>query len=286
MPAHSETFDAIGTRWHIETQLPLEHTVLSKVRDCIETFDVTYSRFRPDSLIMKVSEQPGTYDFPDDVIPLMSFYRSLYDVTDGQVTPLVGSMLEKAGYDAMYIFRPSEQTELPHWDDVMTWNGSSLTTTQPVTIDIGAAGKGYLVDKIGAILDQHNVHEYVIDASGDILHKGPMAETIGLEHPSDPSKVIGAAIVKNASICASASNRRQWGSGMHHIFDPKTKEPTREIIASWAVADQAMIADGLATALFFAEPEKLAISFDYQYVRMHKNEGLDYSFNFNGELFE
>ncbi|HEV7952266.1 MAG TPA: hypothetical protein VGO98_02725, partial [Candidatus Saccharimonadales bacterium] len=61
--------------------------------------------------------------------------------------------------------------------------------------------------------------------------------------------------------------------------------PERDIIATWAIAKGAMISDGLATALFFTDPEKLAQSFAFQYVRIHQNGSVDYSSNFDGELF-
>ena len=142
-----------------------------------------------------------------------------------------------------------------------------------------------MIDKISKLLGDHHVEEYVIDASGDLLHKGASENIVGLEHPHDPSKIIGTASVQNASICASASNRRVWGNGMHHIFDPHTMQPTREIIASWAIADKALIADGIATALFFTSPEKLQECFEFDYVRMHTDGSVDYSTKFNGELF-
>lgn len=72
---------------------------------------------------------------------------------------------------------------------------------------------------------------------------------------------------------------------MHHIFNPHTMQPTRDILATWVIAETAMIADGLATALFFITPEKLQKSFDFQYVRMHSNGCVESSSKFNGELF-
>lgn len=282
---HSETFKAIGTSWQIDTSDSIPPAIATAMHDCIAAFDMTYSRFRTDSLVTKIAKQSGTYTFPDDVIPMINFYRSLYDITGGKVTPLIGIMLEKAGYDANYSFRQQVQSALPGWDAAMKWKSNILTVNKPALIDIGAAGKGYLIDQISTILDQDGIEEYVIDASGDILHKGPSETIIGLEHPEDPSKVIGTIPVQNGSLCASASNRRSWGEGMHHIFDPDTMEPTREIIATWVTADKAMIADGIATALFFTDPAKLAQAFEFDYVRMHNDGSVDYSSKFKGALF-
>jgi thiamine biosynthesis lipoprotein len=254
MQPHKVSFDAIGTKWHIESMDALSDRLLADIRNCVETYDQTYSRFRSDSLVTEISQRAGVYKFSDDSIELMELYRILYDLTDGYMTPLIGSMLEKAGYDANYSFTPRQQTALPAWNDAMEWDRGTVTTTRPILIDIGAAGKGHLIDKVGGLLTAQGVDDYVIDAGGDILHKGECENIVGLEHPLDTSKIIGTIPVQNASICASASNRRIWGDGMHHIFDPYTMQPTRKITATWVVAKSAMIADGIATALFITNP--------------------------------
>ncbi len=278
-------FDAIGTEWVIETQHELENALQSAIDKRIEDFDKTYSRFRDDSLVVKAALSAGEYVFPEDAKYLMAFYRKLYDITGGRVTPLIGSMLEQAGYDADYSFVPREQTSLTSWDEAMQWSGNTVRTTQPIVIDIGAAGKGYSIDILAVMLEDASIHDFVIDASGDILHRGSSKHTVGLEHPFDSSKVIGTVEVENMSICASASNRRAWGQNMHHIFDPTTQKPVRNTVATWTLANEAMIADGLATALFLVEPDELMKQFDFQYVRMLADGTVDFSKDIQGKLF-
>ena len=86
-------FDAIGTRWSIDTGRPVEAALREIIERRIEGFDRTYSRFRDDSLVAKIAEKSGEYDFPADVEKLIRFYRELYDATDGAVSPLVGNAL-------------------------------------------------------------------------------------------------------------------------------------------------------------------------------------------------
>ena len=285
MLKHNYSFEALGTQWSIESSVAMSVLLKAMIQDRIETFDSTYSRFRKDSLVNRIAHKAGEYTFPPDAQKLFDFYKDLYGRTDGKVTPLIGDALVRAGYDAQYSFEQHPQAEVPGWVEAMEWSGTDLVTTQPVTIDVGAAGKGYLVDMIGSLLDEHSIDEYVIDASGDLKHKGSSKNIVGLEHPRDPTKVIGTVNVQNKSLCASASNRRKWGEGMHHIFDPDTIAPTRDIIASWVIADDTLTADGLATALFFVGPEELYEQYEFQYVRMHADGAIDYSSHFEGELF-
>lgn len=278
---HSWTFEAIGTSWSIETARPLgelQHAITKRIDD----YDQTYSRFRADSLVTKIGQTAGECHFPIDVKKMINLYRSLYEATDGALSPLVGSALSEAGYDREYSLMSDTVHDVPVWDDVMQWNGVDVTTDRPVLLDFGAAGKGYLVDIVADILKQSGHDTFVIDASGDAYVYGTSQE-VGLENPYDSESVVGLARVENASLCASATNRRAWGE-WHHVIDAKTARPTNDYLATWVIAESAMVADGLATALFFVGPDKLT-DWKFEYVRLDKHGHIEKSQDFVGELF-
>ncbi len=278
-------FAALGTSWTIETPEPLGQ-LDSAIRARIETFDHTWSRFRADSLVTAVATSGGKYEFPDDAPRLFDLYDELFRSTEGAVTPLVGSTLEQLGYDREYTLVQRGQPAVPaDWSAEVSRDGATVTTAGPVLIDVGAAGKGYLVDLVGELLHQNDVHEFVIDASGDLLVSRAEPRRIGLEHPFDPTMAIGVVELARGSICASGSNRRVWGEGLHHILDGRTGLPTREVIATWAVAGTALVADGLATALFFTEPAPLEETFEFEYVRVFASGVTEHSPGLHGELF-
>ena len=278
-------FEGIGTGWAIETGEPLHPDVAAQVTARVELFDRTYSRFRDDSLVTSFAATGGTQEFPDDAAPLFDLYDTLFERSDGAVTPLVGRSLETLGYDARYsLRRRGEAVPAPDWSAV-TRSGTTLVASAPALLDVGAAGKGYLVDLVGDVLEANGVADYVIDASGDILTRGPAPLRVGLEHPFDPTLAIGVVEVTDVSICASGSNRRVWGEGLHHILDGRTGEPTNDVVATWAIADSALVADGLATALFFTDPDRLAEVFDFRFVRLFASGRADYSIDLPGELF-
>jgi len=285
MLKHRYPFEAFGTQWVIETDHEIESALKDTIQHEIEAFDKVYSRFRDDSLTSRVAKKAGEYSFPSNAPKLINFYKNLYDLTDGKVTPLIGAMMVRAGYDATYSLQARPQQPLPTWQEVLQWEGLTLTTFLPVMLDFGAAGKGYMVDILATILNEHLISDYVIDASGDLRHKGKTKNVVGLEHPFEPGKVIGVVEVLNKSLCASASNRRAWGEGMHHIFDPDKMAPTHDVVATWVVANEAMVADGLATALFFVDASQLNEAYDFEYVRMFANGSVEYSPYFKGKLF-
>ncbi len=285
---HTRRFEAIGTRWQIDTDRPLTPAQWSALHARVDEFDRTWSRFRDDSLVGRLAESAGTVAFPDEAVPLIDLYRRLYDGTGGAVSPLVGGTLADLGYDAGHRFAPMATIRAtPAWDETMRWDGPVVTTTRPLVLDVGAAGKGYLVDILGDLLTSFGVRSFVVDGSGDLLHHGPDSIRVGLEHPRDTTKVIGVVPLSDDAMAASAGNRRAW-SGLHHIIDPRTGEPVREIVATWVIAGSAMVADGLATALFFTAPEQtraLAGTFGADWLRVFADSSAQASSTFEGELF-
>ena len=283
------TFDAIGTGWRIDTAEPIPDAARAAITERVTRFDRDWSRFRADSLVTRIARTPGRYRMPDDAPELLALYRELYRASGGRVSPLVGRALESLGYDAQYRLVPSAtRAPVPSWDDAIAWDGEYLTTATPVLLDVGAAGKGYLVDLVSELLAEHGIPEHVVDASGDLLTRG-VPLRVALEHPLDPTKAIGLVELSggpgDAALCASASNRRAWGDGLHHVLDAVTGEPTSEVIATWAIAPTARWADGAATALFFDTLPNFFALHDVVTIRMFANGRIERSPSFTGELF-
>jgi thiamine biosynthesis lipoprotein len=288
-PQHQYSFDAIGTAWWIGIYEPLNELALSElqqaVSDRIAAFDQTYSRFRADSLITQVATTAGTYQFPPDAEKLFALYRTLYDLSDGLVTPLIGQVLSDAGYDASYSLEPGTLVTPPKWGDVLRITGTALTTTQPVLLDFGAAGKGYLVDLVAQVLREWDITQFCVDAGGDMYCQELLAPLrIGLESPSDTNQVVGVARLQQGALCGSAGNRRAW-KGYHHIMNPQTLQPARTVQAVWVQAEDALTADGLATALFFMKPAELHKHFSFAHCVIYDDNTVQRSADFLAELF-
>ncbi|HEY4153031.1 MAG TPA: FAD:protein FMN transferase [Pseudolysinimonas sp.] len=287
--AEAWTFDAIGTGWRIDTAEPIPDATRRAVTERVDRFDRDWSRFRDDSLVTRIFREPGRYRMPDDAPMLFDLYGELYRASAGRVSPLVGRALESLGYDAHYRLTPSTtRASIPSWDDALTWDGENLTTATPVLLDVGAAGKGYLVDLVSDMLTHHGIPQHVVDASGDLITRG-VPLRVALEHPLDPSQAIGVVELSggpdDAALCASASNRRVWGEGLHHVLDAVTGEPTSQVIATWAIASTARWADGAATALFFDAAPNFFELHNVVTIRMFANGRVERSPSFTGELF-
>ncbi|MGD9429008.1 FAD:protein FMN transferase [Arthrobacter russicus] len=276
----------MGTQWQIDTIEQLSASARASIAAVVEDYDRGFSRFRSDSAVRRAA-LPGQHELPGPAAQLEPLYRSLYRLTSGAMTPLVAESLEHLGYGAEYSLRPGPGFHAaPAWSDAIDWRGTSLQTKLPVVLDLGGAGKGQLVDLIGDELAALGIPGSVIDASGDLRVRGLPAERVALEHPYAPEQAIGVVELVSGALCGSASNRRAWGDGLHHVLDGATGKPVQTVVASWAMAESAMLADGLATALFFVDHDVLATEFDFASVRVFSDGRAETSANFNGEIFQ
>ncbi|MGF2950522.1 FAD:protein FMN transferase [Microbacterium alcoholitolerans] len=291
-------FDAIGTRWEIETESALPERHHDAVGDVVARFDAAWSRFRADSVVSSLRDG-GTADAPADAVLMLETYRELSQATSGAVNPLVGAALESLGYDPAYTLSagpaqsspvrvsPAEaspaQVSPAEWERMLTWSATTLSLTGRAVIDVGALGKGRLADLVAAQLADVP-GRVIVDAGGDLRVSGGTAR-VALEHPYDPASAIGVVAVTDRALCASAINRRAWGDGLHHVLDARTGHPVRTWAATWALASDAMHADAAATALFFDGGAELAARWGVDWVRMTTDGRVERSAGFAGELF-
>jgi len=281
-------FDAIGTRWRITTGRVLTADERAAVDDLVEEYDRTFSRFRADSAVARLAATGGPVDLGRSAPALLGLLQRLAALTRGAMTPLIGGSLEHLGYDAGYRlaaapgYRAAPPIESLHVD------GSTATLTAPAVLDVGAAGKGQLVDLVLALLQGAGHTTCTVDAGGDLrIAGGPVR--VALEHPFDPDAAIGVVTVADAAVAGSAPNRRRWtspdGRRLHHVLDGRTGEPVDTVAATWAVAGTAMLADALATALFLVPPEELEPEFDFTWLRMATDGRAHWSPRLPAEVF-
>ncbi|MBW3082569.1 FAD:protein FMN transferase [Bifidobacterium sp. 6T3] len=184
----------------------------------------------------------------------------------------------------------------PTWRDDVERHGATLVTRRAVHLDFGACGKGYLLDLIARTMGRDPAAEFVIDAGGDLLVRTDAPITIALEDPHDTTRAVGTAAIASGAFCASAPSRRHWataaGEQVHHLLSALDGAPVDDVAATWASvgADSpeptpAALADGLATALFVADPARLAKFFRFECVVLRADRTALRSRRFPGDLF-
>jgi FAD:protein FMN transferase len=290
MQPYTYAWEALGTKFTLtiwDQRSPDELTTLTAALvSRTHAFDAHYSRFKADSLVSALASHVGLVTVPAELTAMLRLYAELYAATDGKINPAIGFALADTGYDAAYSLTPKDTVRrVPAFTEALTIvDDTHLELHEPVLLDLGALGKGFLIDQLYAALMAEGVQRFLVDGSGDIRYYSTTNEPIacGLEHPVNPSLVIGTLILKGGSLCASAINRRQWRDRNHYL-DPHTTASPHATLATWVYADSAALADGLSSALFFVAPEAL-FAYDFEYcivnheLRMKKSAGFTADF--------
>lgn len=309
--SHEWRTPATGTTWRVLTQEPLPRPVQGELVALIDAYEEVFSRFRPSSLVRRAAAGQAdagqiTLDLPAGSAQMLDLYDRLHAATSGRLDPLVGSDLVALGDDegGTFVVRDGAARPLgaaggrPVWSRDTRHKGNRLMLERPALVDVGAVGKGALVDLVGRALEAAGVEQYVVDGSGDLLVRSEQPVRLGLEEPGPAGAaqraagVIGVVELRHGALCASGTYRRTWGPGLHHLLDAITGLPVggeRVPVATWVVAEDATTADGLATALFLAEPAALAAAgfrYDFALLRVDGTAAVSRGFaSLPGEIF-
>ena len=222
-------FEAIGTAWQIDTAEPLAPDTAAAVTARIDEFDAVWSRFRPDSVVSRIAAEGGDVGLRRGLTRRCSTCTStLHDVTDGAVTPLVGRTLSDLGYDEDYSLRAAaEPAAVPAWES-FDWSYPTLDDARAAAARRrrGRQGPPRRPGRRGADrARRHRLHDRrewrPAAPPGRAVARRPGAS--GRRDPRDRRRRADA----RRALCASATNRRAWGDGLHHVLDGRTGRPTR-----------------------------------------------------------
>ena len=242
----------LGTKWSILIDQDIDHPSLeSNLSGLISTFESQYSRFKEDSEISKLKKLKSPYKLSSELETMLSLGLLLEQKTLGCFNLNIGRLISALGYDAKYSFRPDPK-EINQPLNSYTIKNHSLYFDSPLHLDLGALGKGYLIDKLSAYLMHHQINHFLIDGGGDIFATNKNNHSpwrIAVEHPTDESKAIGTISLQNQAIATSSSQKRKF-KNFHHLLNPITKRPNSRLLSLSLLASSAFIADALTTALF------------------------------------
>lgn len=281
----------MGTTWQITIWDSMSQSFFNELEKEVinlsESFDQTYSRFLDNSLVSDLANKTGKLKVTEDFVKMLEMCFELNEISQGKFNPAVGNTLSDLGYDKDYTLVPKDSIRsVPNLKQTVKIIGlKEIETTEPVLFDFGALGKGYFVDKIKKLFLEKGLKRFLVDGSGDMAYEGNgVAIRVGLEHPTDKSKVIGVLNMSQGALCGSGTNRRAWGD-LHHTLDPDKLTSTKGILATWVYSDSTVLADGLATCLFFTDPEVLKAKYDFEYLVLDAEYRVKRSSGFTAELF-
>jgi FAD:protein FMN transferase len=282
--SHDATFRSMGSdvRLIVEApllgDLPAPHQAVEIQRRYIEEFARRLSRFRPDSELCALN------DDPHEVASASPLLRAAVSAgvwaawrSDGLVDPTLVSEMERVGYAesrdgcepaslsealaARPPLRAARADPRQRWKQIVVDERRGTVRRPPgVRIDTGGTGKGLAADAVAHRLRSYT--RYVVDCGGDIAVGGVGAQLdpfeIEVEHPLT-GETVHAFSVSAGGIATSGLNVRIWraqdGSFAHHLLDPAAGEPVWSgLIGATALAPSALEAETLTKIALLSGP--------------------------------
>ena len=235
--------------------------------------DHSMSGYRPDSELMTFNRSGiGQWQtISQDFAAVVRSALELGVLSEGAFDPTLGALVELWGFgaaegsgslpEASEIRRLLEQTGLPQLElDPRT---SAIRRLADFSLDLSAIAKGYAVDLAAAALEASACQDFLVEVGGEVGVRGVRPDgspwTIGVESPSARQLMTHRLTLRDEAIATSGDYRnflRIEGELYSHTIDPQTGLPVSHDLASVSViADTAMRADALATALNVMGPE-------------------------------
>ena len=193
-----------------------------------------------------------------------------FDVTAGQLSRLWGFESRKGAV-------PSEDKieaalELVNSDFLIVDDAQQKLSIsrEGVKINLGGIGKGYSLDRVAELFEQHSIHDFVIHGGqSSVLAHGGSGEQVtdqeleqrcwhvGISHPTAAGVRLAEVQLRNQALGTSGTGRQGFfyrGKRYGHIIDPRTGWPTSHFLSTTVVSNSAAISDALATAFFVMKP--------------------------------
>jgi thiamine biosynthesis lipoprotein len=273
-PAAQVTHCAMGTVMTHRASSTHAEEGLAAVRREVARIEGLLSRFLPDSDVRRVNRSAGiqherisleTYDVLSQAVAFSRSAPRCFDVT---VAPLVALWHTAAASLAPPDAASIEQVLSLVDDRDLILDAEQMTAGLRhvgQSVDLGGIGKGVAGDRILEVYKRLGISSACSNLGGNVVTLGYKPDgtpwQIGIQHPRQENRLIGAVSVVNQAVVTSGDYQRCFidreGKRHHHILDPKTGYPAASgLISVSIVTSQSVAADPLSTIVFVAGMER------------------------------
>jgi thiamine biosynthesis lipoprotein len=231
------SFRAMGCGITVQLETDMDgDALLSDIPAQVEAVEARLSRFRPQSELMLLNAQAGTWVETSPVLfENISAAKHAARLTEGRYNPLVLPALLASGYTRSFdhIEQPDATQPVP----VADWHGIELMQTiQAVRIpagsalDLGGIAKGWMAARLADTLAPYGA--CLVNMGGDMVARGAPQGYPGwdvrLDDPANQQPLV-TLWLRDACLVTSGVDYRRWttanGMQRHHIIDPRSGAP-------------------------------------------------------------
>lgn len=230
----------------------------------IQRIEKLLTTFSNDSITAKINEMAGiqAVEVDDEVFQLIKRAQFISKITQGAFDISYGSLDKKFwNFDLQMTSLPNpneakKSVALINYENIILdeTNQTVFLKNKGMRIGFGGIGKGYAAEMAKKKLIEANVESGIVNASGDLSAWGFQENgepwTIGIANPNQKNAIFSAFKITNRAVATSGNyekfviiNNKKYS----HTIDPKTGYPVSGIKSVTILAENAEIADALAT---------------------------------------
>lgn len=228
------------------------------------------SRFIPESYFSQISQNAGKkpVKIDGDVLNFLKRGKNWGDLSGGKFDITIGTVTGLWDFESQIL---PDQTKISRLLPLVDYrnlilneaDSTAYLTQERMVLESGGNGQGFAVDEAVEVLKKMGISKALVNVSGDIraLGEKPGGKPwkIGIKHPRKPEEIIAAVPLNNRAIVTSGDYEQCFfinGTRYHHILDPDSGQPARELMSVTIIADLAETADSLSTAVFVMGRDK------------------------------
>jgi thiamine biosynthesis lipoprotein len=241
------------------------------VFDEFDRLDRMMSVWKPESDIVRLNAAAGEHAVPvsPEIIEVLQLARQVSDWTGGKFDVTFGAISD------LWKFDQDQDNQVP--DPQLVRERLPLIDYRSLVVDehahtaylarkgmrahLGGIGKGYAVERSVKILRDRGLHDFLIQAGGDLYAAGRRGDRpwrVGINDPRGPGGQSFARIELTDSTFSTSGDYERFfikdGIRYHHIIDPDTGLPARSCRSVTIAARSPALADALSTGVFLLGP--------------------------------
>ena len=246
---------------------------LEEALDEVDRIDRLMSHYKPDSPLSQLNRQaaanavvvdPELFDLIARSVAYSRDSGGAFDVTVGPLMKVWGffngdgrlpanselaDMMRRVGYRHLVLESSSRTIRF---------------AVEGVEVDLGGIAKGYAVDRVVTLLQQHGVTAALVSAGGSTVyglgHPPDRASwDVKVQDPLDPAKVAFTVALRDRALSMAGRSAKEFeanGVVYSHIMDPRAGRPVQGVVSVAVTSLTGTDGDALDDALFVMGVER------------------------------
>jgi thiamine biosynthesis lipoprotein len=258
--------EALGTTYSIIFIANDNLDFRKEIDSVFQVVNQSMSTYIPNSDISKINAGDSTVVVDGMFKEVFEVSTKVYQASNGYFDPTVGVLVNAWG------FGPEEQIQLDSakvdsllqfvgWEKVkLNENGTISKSSPAIRFDFNAVAKGHAIDRLGVMLNQKRIENYLVEVGGEVLTKGSNTITqklwtVGVDDPTQLERRGAGAVVqlKDKALASSGNYRKfridpETGEKFVHTINPKNGyTKNSKVLAATVITDDCATADAYAT---------------------------------------